>query len=134
MTEASNGEVNPSPPPPPQKGLNHKYPRINLSQMLYNCNSWAAPKKFLDKLDACHRRHLCTITGHHWPDSVISNNALYKMWYVVPLSVRVNQQRWSMFSHVLQMPTSAGVCSTGIQQIQIPYRPSLLKPAQLIAS
>ena len=73
-------------------------------KILYNCNNWAAPKKFLDKLDACHRRHLRTITSHHWPDSVISNNALYKMCNVVPLSVRVNQQRWSMFGHVLRMP------------------------------
>ncbi|XP_038044093.1 uncharacterized protein LOC119718757 [Patiria miniata] len=28
-----------------------------VSIMLYNCNSWAAPKVMLDKLDACHRRH-----------------------------------------------------------------------------
>ena len=75
-----------------------------VSQMLYKCNSWAAPKKFLDRLDACHCRRLCTITGHRWPDSVISNDALYKMCNEVLLSVRVNQQRWSMFGHVLRMP------------------------------
>ena len=69
------------------------YDATCVSQMLYNCNSWVDPKKFLDKLDACHCRHLHTITGHRWPDNVISNNALYKMCNVVPLSVRVNQQR-----------------------------------------
>ena len=77
------------------------YDATCVSQILYNHNSWAAPKKFLDKLDACHLRHLRTITGHRWPDSVISNDALYKMCNVVPLSVRVNQKRWSMFGHVL---------------------------------
>ena len=76
------------------------YDATCVSKMLYNCNSWASPKKFLDKLDACHCRHLYTITGHRWPDSVISN----KMCNVVPLSVIVNQQRWSIFSHVLRMP------------------------------
>ncbi len=80
------------------------YDATCVSLMLYNCNSWATPKKFLDKLDACHRKHLRTITNHRWPDSVISNDALYKMCKVVPLSVRVNQQRWSMFGHVLRMP------------------------------
>ena len=72
--------------------------------MLYNCNSWAAPKAALNKLDACHRKHLRVITGHKWPDSLISNVSLYKMCNTVPLSFKVNQQRWSMFSHVLRMP------------------------------
>ena len=80
------------------------YDATCVSLMLYNCNSWATPKTFLDKLDACHRKHLRTITNHRWPHSVISNDALYKMCNVVPLSVRVKQQRWSMFGHVLQMP------------------------------
>ena len=82
----------------------HLYNATCVSQMSYSCNSWAAPKNFLDKLDACYCRHLRTITSHQWPDSVISNDALYKMCNVVPLSVRVNQQRWSMFGHVLRMP------------------------------
>ena len=80
------------------------YDTTCVSLMLYNCNSWATPKTFLDKLDACHRKHLRTITNHRWPHSVISNDALYKICNVVPLSVRVKQQRWSMFGHVLRMP------------------------------
>jgi hypothetical protein len=75
-----------------------------VSLMLYNCNSWAAPKAVLDKLDVCHRKHLRTITRHQWPHSLISNRALYKMCNTEPLSVRVAQQRWSMFYHVLRMP------------------------------
>ena len=63
-----------------------------VSIMLYNCNSWAAPKAALEKLDACHRRHLRTITGHHWPDSLISNKALYKMCNTTPLSEKVARQ------------------------------------------
>ena len=75
-----------------------------VSLMLYNCNSWATPKTFQDKLDACHRKHLPTITKHRWPHSVISNDALYKMCNVVPLSVRVKEQRCSMLGHMLRMP------------------------------
>jgi len=72
--------------------------------MTYNCNSWAAPKAVLDKLDACHRKHLRRITGHQWPDSLISNSALYELCDTIPLSRKVAQQRWSMFGHVLRMP------------------------------
>ena len=75
-----------------------------VSIMLYNCNSWAAPKAAIDKLDACHRKHLRTITGHKWPDSLISNEALYKMCKTTPLSTKVRQLRWTMFGHVLRMP------------------------------
>ena len=80
------------------------YDATCVSLMLYNCNSWATLKTFLDKLDAYHRKHLRTITNHRWPHSVISNDALCKMCSVVPLSVRVKQQRWSMSGHVLRMP------------------------------
>ncbi|XP_035689837.1 uncharacterized protein LOC118425125 [Branchiostoma floridae] len=77
-----------------------------VSIMLYNCNSWAAPQTVLDKLDACHRKHLRTITGHRWPNSLISNNALYKLCNTGPLSTKVKQARWTMFGHVLRMPTN----------------------------
>ena len=33
-----------------------------VSLKLCNCNRWATPKIFLDKLDPCHRKHLRTIT------------------------------------------------------------------------
>ena len=52
------------------------YQAICMSTMLYNCSSWAAPKTILNKLDACHRRHLHSILGIHWPHSTISNEAL----------------------------------------------------------
>ena len=117
----------------------HLYDATCVSQM-YDCNSWAAPKKFLDKLDACHHRHLHTITGHRRPDSVISSDALYKMCNVVPLSVKIEPTEMvhvrpcATNAREHTCTTSAGICSTGIQQIQIPYRPSLLKPVQLIVS
>ena len=82
------------------------YDATCVSIMLYNCNSWAAPKAVMDKLDACHRRHLRIITGHRWPNSLISNDALYEMCNTVPLSIRVAKQRWSMFGHILRMPES----------------------------
>jgi hypothetical protein len=71
-----------------------------VSLMMYNCHSWAASKVALDKLDACHRKHLCTITGYRWPDSILSNDALCN---TSPLSVKVAKQRRSMFGHVLRM-------------------------------
>ena len=33
-----------------------------VSLKLYNCNRWATPKIFLDKLNPCHRKHLRTLT------------------------------------------------------------------------
>jgi hypothetical protein len=80
------------------------YDATCVSMMLYNCNSWSSPKHILDKLDACHRKHLRTITQHRWPNSLISNKSLYTMCNTVPLSVRVSQQRWNTLGHVLRMP------------------------------
>ena len=71
--------------------------------MLYNCNSWAVPKAMIDKLDACHRRHLRYITGHCWPKSLITNQALYELCNEAPLSSKVAKQRWSMLGHILRM-------------------------------
>ena len=62
---------------PLQKQL-QVYQAICMSTMLYNCSSWDAPKTILNKFDACHRRHLCSILGILWPHSTISNEALYK--------------------------------------------------------
>jgi len=69
-------------------------------------SSWAAPQTVLDKLDACHRKHLRTITGHRWPNSLISNKALYKLCNTSPLSTKVKHARWAMFEHVLRMSTN----------------------------
>ncbi len=75
--------------------------------MLYNCNSWAVTKATLNKLDACHRKHLRSITGHRWPHSLISNKALYRVCNEEPLSSKALRQRWTMFGHVLRMPTDS---------------------------
>ena len=71
------------------------YDATCVSRMLYNCNSWATPKTFLDKLDACHKKHLRTITNHRWPHSVISNDALYKMCYECQRPHLLNRH-WSL--------------------------------------
>ena len=71
-----------------------------VSIMLYNCNSWAVPQTMLNKLDACHRRHLRTIAGHCWLKSLISNQALYELCNEEPLSSKVAKQRWSMLAYV----------------------------------
>ncbi|XP_038074896.1 uncharacterized protein LOC119742796 [Patiria miniata] len=87
----------------PLKARLRLYNAYCVSIMLYNCNSWTAPKVMFDKLDACHRRHLRVITGHCWPKSLISNQALYELCNEEPLSSKVTKQRWSMLGHVLRM-------------------------------
>ncbi|KAI8485272.1 hypothetical protein Bbelb_370190 [Branchiostoma belcheri] len=72
--------------------------------MLYNCNSWAAPRTVIEKLDTCHRKHLRAITGLQWPKSRVTNGTLYKVCDTEPLSVKVEKLRWSLFGHILRMP------------------------------
>ena len=52
------------------------YHMVVVSIMLYNWDSWAVPQSVLSHLDKCHRRHLRTILGVHWP-TAISNEHLY---------------------------------------------------------
>ena len=91
---------------PLQKRL-HVYHAMCVSTMLYNCSSWAAPKAILNKLDACHRRHLRSILGIHWPHSTISNEALYKRCKTRPPSEMAADARWKMLGHVLRMNQDA---------------------------
>ena len=45
-------------------------PKITcVSLMIYNCSSWTTPKAAMDKLNACHHKHLRTITRHRSPNS-----------------------------------------------------------------
>ena len=73
-----------------------------VSVILYNSNSWAAPKKVLEKLDISHRKHLRSILNIHWPTGVISNNNLYKRCKTTPLSQRIEKSRWTMLGHILR--------------------------------
>ncbi|XP_019625003.1 PREDICTED: uncharacterized protein LOC109470482 [Branchiostoma belcheri] len=75
-----------------------------VSIMLFNCNSWAAPRTVIEKLDTCHRKHLRAITGLQWPRSRVTNDTLYKVCNTEPLSVKVEKLRWSLFGHILRMP------------------------------
>ena len=72
------------------------------SVILYNCNSWAAPQKTLNKLDVCQRRHLRHILKMQWPKPTLTNEALYKKCKLQPLSERVQLSRWKMLGHVLR--------------------------------
>ena len=78
------------------------YDILVVSILLYNCNSWAAPKAIMRKVDTCHRSHLRTIVNIKYPKR-ISNNKLYELTNVRPLSERINRSRWSMLGHVLRM-------------------------------
>lgn len=73
-----------------------------VSVIMYNCNSWAAPKNILEKLDVCHRKHLRHIIGMTYPHGIIKNETLYKRCSAVPLSERVARARWRMLGHVLR--------------------------------
>jgi len=105
-----------------------------VSFMLYNCNSRAVLKAMLNKLDASHRRHLCTITGHCWPKSLINNQALYKLCNDKPLL----KCRKAEMATVSPCPTrgpwrahSGGIRLRryGLTSLQIPTRKALHKPA-----
>ena len=105
---------------PLQKGL-QVYRAMCVSTMLYNCSSWAAPKTILNKLDACHRRHLHSILDIHWPHNTISNEALYKQCNTRPTSEMVKEARWNMLGHVLCIFSSTEcttLCSGGHQEVQ----------------
>ena len=82
-----------------------------VSVMLYNSNSWAAPKSVLEKLDVVQRRHLRTILKYKFPN-IISNNNLYKRCNTEPLSARVHRSRWRMLGHVLRGPCSGPAFSS----------------------
>ena len=87
------------------------YESLVVSVMLYNCNSWAVPKNYLDKIDICHRKHLRQIVKMTYP-TIISNEALYKKCNSRPLSERVAYSRWKMFGHILRSTSnSPAVCS-----------------------
>ena len=77
------------------------YEAYVTSVMLYNCNSWAAPQAYLDKLDICHRKHLRQIIQMTHPH-YIKNTTLYKRCNVKPLSERVTYARWKMLGHILR--------------------------------
>ena len=72
-----------------------------VSTMLYNSNSWSAPKWVFEKLDVTHRRHLRSILNCKWPHA-ISNKSLYERCNSRPLSERVHESRWKMLGHVLR--------------------------------
>ena len=78
-----------------------------VSVIMYNSNSWAAPKNILSKLDICHRKHLRQIIGMTWPHGIISNVSLYKRCNTVPLSERVGLARWKMLGHILRSSSNS---------------------------
>ena len=87
------------------------YESLVVSVMLYNCNSWAVPKAYMDKIDICHRKHLRQIVKMTYPTK-ISDNALYKKCNSRPLSERVEYSRWKMFGHILRSASnSPALCS-----------------------
>ena len=85
------------------------YNAMVIPVMLYNCSSWAVTTTLIHKLDICHRSHLQSILGMHWPNGIISNEDLYICCGTGLLSQQVRRMRRSMFSHVLRMPKDTPV-------------------------
>jgi len=53
--------------------LDEENKSLDHLQSLVAETSWAVPKAMLNKLEAGHRRHLRTITGHCWPNYAMKN-------------------------------------------------------------
>ena len=93
------------------KKIIHEQRRIQIYEALvtpiltYNSGTWGLTKSNLECLDSTHRRHLRIVIGVHWPEK-ISNQDLYDRCRVTPLSVRVKQQRWKLFGHILRRDES----------------------------
>ena len=80
------------------------YHTVVVPIMLYDCGSWAVPKSVFGHLDKCHRRHLRSLLGIRWPNT-ISNELLYIRCDTWPLSDMETEARWRLLGHVLCMPT-----------------------------
>ena len=59
-----------------------------------------------DKVDACHRKHLRRVVGTKWPNK-ISNDKLYELCGVRPLTERLATLRWGLLGHVLRLDRAA---------------------------
>ena len=75
-----------------------------LPVLTYNMGTWGLTKTEFTRLDAHHRRHLRQILGVRWPHR-ISNEALYRQCHAEPISTAIRAARWSLFGHVLRLPS-----------------------------
>ena len=76
----------------------------------------------LEKLDVVHRCHLRNIFIYRYP-KIMSIENLCKHCNAVPLSVRVDRNRWKMLGHDLHGPTEGLVCSLfAMNTLQYPGR------------
>ena len=55
----------------------------NMSWIMYICSCWAAAKAFMDVF---HLIHLRTITGHRWPNRLMSNKSQQYMQHNFTIS------------------------------------------------
>ena len=74
--------------------------------LLYNCGTWGLNKKWLERLDATHRRHLRRLLGVFYPEH-ISNARLYKQCNEEPVSKYIKKARWRLLGHILRLPRDA---------------------------
>ena len=77
-----------------------------LPVLTYSMGTLGLTKAELTRLDVHHRRHVRQILGVRWPHR-ISNEALYRQCHAEPISTAIRAARWSLFGHVLRLPTDA---------------------------
>ena len=87
------------------------YEAMVVPIVIYNSNSWALPRKEKNKIDAWHRNHLIQILKKTYPIK-LTNEELYNIAQVRPISERVKKYRWDMLGKVLRSPeNSPAYCS-----------------------
>ena len=71
--------------------------------LLYNCETWAAPKDKIEKLESCERTHLRKILKIKYP-VIITNDEQYKRTACKTLLLKILESRWKMLGRILRQP------------------------------
>ena len=80
------------------------YETLVKSVLLYNCGTWGVSKDDQRKLNSLHRNQLLRkVVGIQWPHK-ISNEKLYKITGIKPLSITITERRWELLGHILRLP------------------------------
>ena len=75
------------------------YNALVKSVLLYNSSTWGLTKTEIDSLDAHHRKQLRLI----WNRERMSNEEVYNLSKVRPISEEIREARWRMFGHSLRL-------------------------------
>ena len=74
-----------------------------ISVLLYGCQSWRVSKDDMNKLDVFQTKCLRRTCNIFWPNK-ISNEDLYRITNLSPISTQIQKHRLRWLGHVLRMP------------------------------